>query len=108
MKKLIITCPECTRKMKISNKIAKYKCPHCSNIYKFNLFKFIFINIENFFMNIIDKVIYKFNNFKNSYRYMKQLKQHMKNDPNWSNYRKQQAEEKNNQTKKSFFSNFKK
>ena len=50
-------------------------------------------------MNIIDKVIYKFNNFKNSYRYMKQLKQHMKNDPNWSNYRKQQAEEKNNQTK---------
>lgn len=94
MKKIIIICPECTRKMKISNKIAKYRCPHCSTIYKFNLFKFIFINIEKFFMNIIDNIIEKFNNFKNTYKYMKQVKSHLKNDPNWSNYHKQQKEEK--------------
>lgn len=108
MKKLIITCPECTKKMKISNKLAKYKCPHCSTIYKFNLFRFIFLNIENFFMNILDKISIKFNNLKNTYKYMKQLKTHMKNDPNWSNYRKQQQEEQANQPKKSFFSSFKK
>lgn len=95
MKKLIITCPECRKKMKISNKIAKYKCPHCSKIYKFNFFSFIDLNIQNFFSNIFNKISYKYNNFKNTYTYMKQLKQHMKNDPNWSNYKKQQQEEKN-------------
>lgn len=107
MKKLIIICPKCTKKMKISNRIAKYKCPHCSTIYKFNFFKFIFLNIENFFMNIINKIIIKFNNFVNTYKYMKQVRNHMKNNPNWSNYKKQQEEEKSYQSKKSFFSKFK-
>lgn len=107
MKKLIITCPKCTKKMKISNKIAKYKCPHCSNIYKFNLLKFVPVNVESFFTNTFSKVTTKFNNFKNTYRYMKQLKQHMKNDPNWSNYRKQQEEERAHQNPKSFFQNLK-
>lgn len=107
MKKLVIICPECTKKMKISNKIAKYRCPHCSTIYKFNLFRFIFVNIEKFFMGITDVIIRKFNNLKNTYKYIKQVKTHMKNDPNWSNYRKQQAEENSYKTKKSFFSKLK-
>lgn len=94
MKKLIITCPNCMKKMKISNKIAKYKCPHCSTIYKFNSYKFIILNIENFFSNIFNSISTKFTNFKNTYKYMKQLKQNMKNNPNWSNYKKQQDEEK--------------
>lgn len=105
MKKLIITCPNCTKKMKISNKIAKYKCPNCSKIYKFNLFKFLFLNIENFFINLTEKISRKFNNFKNTYKYMKQLKANMKNDPNWSNYRRQQQEEE--KLKKSNKSSFK-
>lgn len=108
MKKIIITCPKCSNRMKISNKLAKYKCPHCSNIYKFNLLKFIPVNIENIFTNTINKFTVKFNNLKNTYKYMKQLKQHMKNDPNWSNYRKQKEEEKKYQSSKSFFSKFKK
>lgn len=107
MKKLIITCPKCRKKMKITNKIAKYKCPHCSEIYKFNFFSFIDLNIQSFFSNIFNKITYKYNNFKNTYKYMKQLKQHMKNDPNWSNYRKQQNEENGYQPKKSFFSKLK-
>ena len=29
MKKIVIVCPSCQKKMKISDKTAKYKCPHC-------------------------------------------------------------------------------
>ncbi|MDO4690379.1 MAG: hypothetical protein Q4A58_03690 [Fusobacterium sp.] len=107
MKKLIITCPKCTKKIKISNKMAKYKCPYCSNIYMFDILKFVHINIENFFTTTVNKITTKFNNFKNTYKYMKQLKRHMKSDPNWSNYRKQKEEEKAQQSHKSFFSKFK-
>lgn len=95
MKKIVVHCTNCTKKMKILNKMAKYKCPHCSNIYKFNFFKFIFVNIENFFMGITNKIITKFTNMKNTYSYMKRVKKNMNSDPNWSNYRKQKLEEKN-------------
>ncbi len=115
MKKLIITCPTCTKKMKISNKIAKYKCPSCYAIYKFNFIKFILINIENFFIHLIDSMIFlprkiqkKYKDFIATYRYMKQVRTNMKNDPNWSNFRKQQQEEnKYSSSKKSFFENIK-
>lgn len=116
MKKLIITCPHCTKKMKISNKMAKYKCPNCSAIYKFNLIKFILINIEKFFMGIVDfilviprKIQKKYSDTVATYKYMKQVRTNMKNDPNWSNFRKQQQEEKKykSSSKSSFFDNIK-
>lgn len=114
MKKIVIVCPNCLKKMKISNKIAKYRCPHCSEIYKFNFFKFILVNIEKFFMEITDflfsipkKIMKKYKDAKATYNYMKQLKTHMKNDPNWSNYRKQQEQEKKYSSNSSFFDKLK-
>lgn len=116
MKKLVIVCPTCTKKMKISNKIAKYKCPSCSAIYKFNLIKFILINIEKFFMTIIDTLLIfpkktqkKYKDTVATYKYMKQVRTNMKNDPNWSNFRKQQEEEKtySSSSKSSFFDKLK-
>ncbi len=117
MKKLIIVCPTCTKKMKIANKIAKYRCPNCSAVYKFNLIKFILTNIEKFFMSIIDfililpkKIQKKYRDVVATYKYMKQVRTHMKNDPNWSNFRKQQEEERKykSSSKNSFFENLKK
>lgn len=115
MKKLIIICPSCKKKMKISNKVAKYKCPHCATIYKYSIFKKIFYSVKNiitgFFQTIKDIIFNiktKYRNFKSTYAYMKQLKKNMKNDPNWSQYRKQQEEAKNVTPKKSFKDFFKK
>lgn len=114
MKKIIIICPSCHKKMKISNKTAKYKCPHCKSIYKYNIFKKIYHSILNvitgFFQTIKDIIFNikrKYNNAKSTYSYMKQLRKHMKNDPNWSQYRKQQQEAKNVTPKKSFKDFFK-
>lgn len=114
MKKIVIVCPHCLKKIKISNKVAKYKCPYCSEIYKFNTFKFIFVNIEKFFMGITDslislpkKIIKKYKDIKATYNYMKQLKTHMRNDPNWSNYRNQQEYEKKYSSNSSFLDKLK-
>jgi len=40
--KVIIECPECKKKMKIEDKIAKYKCPHCGTIYDYTKGKQIY------------------------------------------------------------------
>lgn len=116
MKKFIITCPSCKKKMRILNKPAKYKCPSCGNIHKIGKIKFIFIAIKSFFVGIVDtikdiknNIIYKYNSAKTTYKYMSQLKKNMKNDPNWSNFRTQQQEEKKmrDANKKSFKDFFK-
>ncbi|WP_304158694.1 hypothetical protein [Fusobacterium ulcerans] len=53
-------------------------------------------------------VVKKYNDTKATYKYMSQLKKNMKNDPNWSNYRKQQEEMKDVTPKRSFKDLFKK
>ncbi|MBC2851079.1 zf-TFIIB domain-containing protein [Cetobacterium sp. 8H] len=101
MKKIIITCPKCKSKMKIMDKVAKYRCPNCKEIYKFNHFKKFIRTITGFFEGIFQtfkdikqNFITKYRNTKATYNYMKQMKQNMKNNPNWSNYHREQAEEK--------------
>lgn len=114
MKKLVITCPKCHKKMKISNKIAKYRCPHCREIYKYNFIRKIYQTINNIILgffqtikDIINNFKRRYNNAKATYRYMSQLKKNMKNDPNWSQYRTQQREAKDVSPKKSFKDFFK-
>lgn len=108
MEKLIVICPNCKKKMKIKNQVAKYKCPNCSSIYKLNIFKKIHLNIKEFFLRIKYKITKKYNDTVATYKYMKQVQQHMKNNPNWSQYKKQQEEEKaySQNYKKRSFKNF--
>ncbi|WP_101474141.1 hypothetical protein [Fusobacterium sp.] len=114
MKKFIITCPKCHKKMKISDKIAKYRCPNCKEIYKYNIFRKVYHNIKyviDGFISTIRDIIFnikrKYNNAKTTYQYMSQLKKNIKNDPNWSQYRNQQREEKDVTPNKSFKDSFK-
>ena len=115
MKKIIILCPSCQKKMKISDKTAKYKCPHCGNIYNYTFYKRVIYNIKNvatgFVTTLKDikyNIIKKYNDTKSTYKYMSQLRKNMKNNPNWSNYRNQQKEMKDVSPKKTFKSFFKK
>lgn len=114
MKKIIVTCPSCKKKMKVLNKTAKYKCPSCGNIYKVNIFNLIFLNIKGFFVGFIDtlkdmksNIKYKISSTRATYNYIKQMKRNMKNDPNWSNSHREQREMKN-ANKRSFKDFFKK
>lgn len=101
MKKIIIICPSCKNKMKIMDKVAKYRCPTCKKIYKFTILKKFYYKFIGFFKGIFytirdikNNFIYKYRNAKATYNYMKQMKQHMKNNPNWSNYHREKAEER--------------
>lgn len=116
MKKIIITCPKCKEKMKIMDKVAKYRCPSCKEIYKFTWYKRVVQKFIGFFQGIIqtfadikNNFITKYRNTKATYNYMKQMKTNMKNNPNWSNYHREQAEEKRmkNARKPSFWDKFK-
>lgn len=101
MEKIVIICPSCSKKMKIINKVAKYRCPHCSEIYQYTRIKKFFTSIDKYCNRLLDGILSFPRKISKRYRdalatakYMKQLKKNMKNDPNWSNYRKQQEEEK--------------
>ena len=114
MKKIIVTCPSCKKKMKVLNKAAKYKCPSCGNIYKINSLTLTGLKIKGFFTGIGDTVRdiknnikYKINSTRATYNYIKQMKKNMKNNPDWSNYHKEQREMKN-ANKRSFKDFFKK
>lgn len=56
MKKFVIECSNCKKKMKIQNKPAKYKCPSCGTIHKIGRIKLIGISIKSFFTGIIDTI----------------------------------------------------
>lgn len=108
MKKFIIVCPKCHKKMKISDKRAKYKCPNCGEIYRYHFLRKIYYNLKHVvtgFIQTLKDIIFniktKYKNAKATYKYMSQLKKNMKNDPNWSHYRTQQREEKDITPKKS-------
>ena len=77
MKKFIIICPACKKKMKISDKSAKYKCPHCGEIYKYNFPKRIFYNtkdifdgIKQTFSDIKFNIKKKYSDAKATYQYL--------------------------------------
>jgi SRSO17 transposase len=117
MKKIIITCPKCKEKMRIMDKVAKYRCPSCKEVYSFNSFKRIvqkfigfFKGIAQTFVDIKNNFIKKYKDTKATYNYMKQMKTNMKNNPNWSNYHSEQANEKKMKTaeKPNFWDKFKK
>jgi predicted RNA-binding Zn-ribbon protein involved in translation (DUF1610 family) len=101
MKKLVIKCPKCKKKMKIMDKPAKYRCPSCKEVYKYTKFKQVTNKILTIFkdagktgVDIKNNIKNKYKMSKNTYKYMKQVKKNMKNNPNWSNYHKEQREMK--------------
>ncbi len=113
MKKIVLKCPKCRKKMKISDKPAKYRCPHCKEVYKYTKLKQItgrltrvFTGIGTTAKDIKNGFIYKYNTAKNTYKYMKSMKQNMKNNPNWSNYHKEQQEMKEMNKAKTGFKSF--
>ncbi|MEI6857212.1 hypothetical protein [Psychrilyobacter sp.] len=117
VKKIIIRCPKCKKKMKISDKPAKYKCPSCGEVYKYTAFKKIvgypgkvIVGIFQTVRDIVTGIKTKFTMAKNTARYMKQVKKNMKADPNWSNVKKEEnrMKEAEKGNKKSFFDKFKK
>lgn len=117
MKKIIVTCPKCKKQMKVMDKVAKYRCPNCKEIYNFNHFRRFTTKIINFFKGILQtfkdikfNIVTKYRNAKATYSYMKQMKQNMKNNPNWSNYHNEQKAEKEMKkaTKPNFWDKFKK
>ena len=117
MKKLIIKCSNCKKKMRILNKPGKYKCPSCEVVQKISRLILMREKIKNFFLGIKEtgsdmreNIIYKYNSTKNTYKYMKQVKKNMKDNPNWSNYKKEQDDQKEmrDANKKSFRNIFRK
>ncbi|MGL5152852.1 MAG: hypothetical protein ACRC7N_20025 [Clostridium sp.] len=117
MKKIVIACPKCKEKMRVMDKVAKYKCPNCNEIYKFTSFQRILQKFVGFFKGIVQTLIdikinfiTKYKNTKATYNYMKQMKTNMKNNPNWSNYHREQAEAKKMKQaqKPSFWDRFRK
>jgi DNA-directed RNA polymerase subunit RPC12/RpoP len=117
VKKIIIRCPKCKKKMKISDKPAKYRCPSCGEIYKYTALKRIvgypsriIVGIIQTVTDIINGVKAKYRNTKNTAQYMKQVKKNMKSNPNWSNVEreKNRMREAEKANKKSFFDKFKK
>lgn len=113
MNKLIIICPHCSQKMKLGTKLAKYRCPNCKEIYKLNLPTMLILRVKGFFRGIIETTMdiknnlrKKYHNAKATAQYMAQVRKNMKQDPNWSNYHKEQKEKKTearNEKFKKFF-----
>ena len=55
MEKIVIICPSCSKKMKITNKVAKYRCPHCSEIYQYTRIKKFFTSIDKYCNHSLEK-----------------------------------------------------
>lgn len=75
MGKIIVTCETCGKKMKITNKKAKYRCPYCKNIYELTILKKIILFLKNFISYIPRKII----NMKNTIKYKIMLAKNLKN-----------------------------
>lgn len=115
MNKLVIVCPYCKQKMKLGTKIAKYRCPHCKEIYKLSLGTLVCLKIKSFFKGIAETLADGKNNLRKKYydakktaEYMAQVRKNMKDNPNWSNYHKEQMEKKTEAKSKIFRKIFKK
>lgn len=115
MDKRIVVCPSCKKKMKIANKVAKYRCPNCKEILNVTTMKLFSYKVFGFFKGIIDTIIdiknnmkYKYNSAKATYKYMSQVRKNMKKDSNWSNYHKEQRDMKQAEKTNKFKDFFKK
>jgi len=117
VKKIVIRCPKCKKKMKISDSPAKYRCPSCGEVYKYTSLKKVvrypgrFVTgVFQTVTDIVNGVKNKYTSAKNTAKYMKQVKKNMKSDPNWSNVEreKNRAKEAEKANKKSIFKKFKK
>lgn len=113
MKKIVLKCPKCKKKMKITDKAAKYRCPSCKEVYNYTKAKqtmgkvtAVFIGVGKTAKDIKNGIVTKYKNTKSTYKYMKSMKSNMKNDPNWSNFHKEQKETKE-MNKKNKVENFK-
>jgi hypothetical protein len=102
MEKTIIECRGCKKRMKISYKLNKYKCPHCGEVYKLTRIKFILLKLKGVFLGIKETVIdiknnvvYKVKSIKSTYKYVSSMKKNMKGNPEWSNYYKEKKESDN-------------
>ena len=76
MGKIIVTCETCGKKMKITNKKAKYRCPYCKNIYELTILKKIILFLKNLISYIPRKII----NIKNTIKYKIILAKNLKNN----------------------------
>lgn len=113
MEKIIIKCPHCNSKMKIGLKSAKYRCPNCQEIYKLTMIKLFLLRVKGFFIGIKEtlvdiktNIVNKYKSVVATYKYMKQVKENMKRDPNWSNYHKEEREIKKAQRDSGTFGDF--
>lgn len=95
--------------MKIQDKVAKYRCPNCKEVYKYTKGKQtankvigVFTGFVATLKDIKNGIVYKFNNAKTTYKYMSSMKKNMKNNPDWSNYHKEQKETKEMNKKQKF------
>ncbi|RXZ70595.1 hypothetical protein EPT53_03635 [Fusobacterium necrophorum] len=78
MEKLVISCPHCHKKIKILKKAAKYKCPHCSNICVISSIALFLLVMQNHVQSITQKIKTKYQNVKNTYKYLKMLHENRK------------------------------
>ncbi|AYZ73581.1 hypothetical protein EGX98_05865 [Fusobacterium necrophorum] len=78
MEKLVISCPHCHKKIKILKKAAKYKCPHCSNICVISSIALFLLVIQNHVQAITQKIKTKYQNAKNTYKYLKMVHKNRK------------------------------
>lgn len=81
MEKIIVTCGKCKKKMKILNKPAKYRCPHCKEVYKFTKTKQIIEKTKRVgkdakktVVDIFKTISYRFRAAKTQYQQMKNMK----------------------------------
>ena len=65
MEKIIVKCKKCEKKMKILNKIGKYRCPYCKEVYKLNIITLIFEKIKSIGKGFAKTVI----DIKNTVKY---------------------------------------
>ncbi|CAL7882685.1 hypothetical protein [Fusobacterium necrophorum] len=78
MEKLVISCPHCHKKIKILKKAAKYKCPHCSNICVISSIALFLLVMQNHVQAITHKIKTKYQNVKNTYKYLKMVHENRK------------------------------
>lgn len=78
IQKLVMSCPHCHQKMKIQKKAAKYRCPHCSSICVVSSVNIFFLSIHNLMQTMIWKLKTKYQNIKNTYRYLKMVQENKK------------------------------
>ncbi len=81
MDKIIIACKKCKKQMKIFNKPAKYRCPHCKEVFKFTKTTQIIEKIKRVgkdakktFVDSYKTLAYRFRVAKEQYKMMKQIK----------------------------------